>query len=105
MADIFEEKPFPYLECSLEERSNTADVLYEIDYWHFKPTAEVEAWKALQEMWDDAPPNEQIHYESTAEAINRMRIKQGKPPLNNLRRRRLPRFVKTAEKSTGRVGP
>lgn len=79
------------LECSAGERSNTADVRYEIDYWCFKPTAEASAWHALQDMWDAAPQVALKHYQVTAEAINRMRIVQGKPPLNNLRRRTLPR--------------
>jgi len=80
-----------YLECSAEEISNTAGVRYEIDYWRFKPTAEAEAWRALQDMWDAAPQFALKHYQVTAEAINRMRIGQGEPALNNLRRRTLPR--------------
>lgn len=80
-----------YVECSAEENSNIAGVQYEIDYWRFKPTAEAEAWHALQDMWDEAPQYELKHYQATAEAINRMRIGQGEPALANLRRRTLPR--------------
>jgi hypothetical protein len=79
-----------YLQCSKEESSNTAGVGYEIDYWRFKPTAEVEAWHAFQDMWDMAPQVALKHYQATAEAINRMRIGQGEPGINNLRRRTLP---------------
>lgn len=80
-----------YLECSIEERGNKAGVEYEIDYWRFKPTAETVAWHALQDMWHAAPQAAQVHYQATAEAINRMRVSQGEPMLNNLRRRTLPR--------------
>jgi hypothetical protein len=38
-------------------------------------------------MWDVAPQDALKHYQSTAEAINRMRIGQGEPGINNLRRR------------------
>lgn len=78
--------------CSTEERaSNTAGVLYEVDYWRFRPTAEAEAWHALQDMWTTAPQHALKHYAATAEAINRMRIGQGEAPLTKLRRRTLPR--------------
>jgi len=80
-----------YLQCSEEESSNPAGVQYEIDYWRFKPTAEAEAWHAFQDMWDVAPQDVLKHYQATAEAINRMRIAQGEPGINNLRRRTLPR--------------
>ena len=80
-----------YLQCSEEESSNTAGVRYEIDYWRFKPTAEAEAWHAFQDMWDVATQDALKHYQATAEAINRMRIGQGEPGINNLRRRTLPR--------------
>lgn len=80
-----------YLECSTEERANRAGVEYEIDYWLFKPTAEANAWHALQDMWDAAPQAEHVHYLATAEAINRMRVGRGEPVLNSFRRRTLPR--------------
>ena len=80
-----------YVECSEEERNNTVGVRYEIDYWRFKSTAEADAWRALQNMWDTAPQIAVKHYQATAEAINRMRVGHGEPPLNNLRRRTLPR--------------
>lgn len=83
-----------YLECSDEERSNpknNENVGCEIDYWHLKPTAEKDAWHALQDMWSAAPQSAIKHYEATAGAINRMRISQGEPPLTRLRRRTLPR--------------
>lgn len=79
-----------YLECSEAERDNSANVRYEVDYWRFRPTAEAEAWHALQDMWTAAPQGELNHYEATAEAINRMRIGQGESPLKKLRRRTLP---------------
>lgn len=79
------------IECPTEERGNAAGVAYEFDYWRFKPTAEADAWHALQDMWDAAPQQAQVHYRVTAEAINRMRVGRGEPVLNNLRRRTLPR--------------
>lgn len=79
------------LECSATERGNAAGVQFEIDYWRLKPTAEKQAWHALQDMWTASPPKEVQHYEATAGAINRMRVSQGKAPLTNLRRRTLPR--------------
>jgi hypothetical protein len=85
---------FSYLECSDEERSNPENkenVGCEIDYWHLKPTAEKDAWHALQDMWSAAPEYAIKHYEATAGAIDRMRISQGEPPLKRLRRRTLPR--------------
>jgi hypothetical protein len=85
------EERIRYLECSEAERNNTVNVRYEIDYWRMRPTAEVKAWHALQDMWTIAPQEAVNHYEATAEAINRMRIGQGQAPLNKLRRRTLPR--------------
>jgi hypothetical protein len=86
-----EKDKIQYLECSTEERKNTAGVGYEINYWRFKLTAEANAWHALQDMWDAAPQYALKHYQMTAEAINRMRIGQGELVLKNLRRRTLPR--------------
>jgi len=80
-----------YVECSAEERENKVGVRYELDYWRFRPTAEGKAWHAFQAMWDAAPQFALNHYQATAEAINRMRVRQGEAPLTNLRRRRLPR--------------
>lgn len=80
--------------CSDEERNNPENkvsVGYEIDYWHLKPTAEKDAWRALQDMWSVAPAYAVKHYEATAAAINRMRVSQGEPSLKRLRRRTLPR--------------
>ena len=82
--------PLLHLECSEKERLNKASVLREIDYWHLTPTKEAEAWRGLQDMWNNAPLSEVDHYEATAEAINRMRIAQGHEPLKKLRRRTLP---------------
>ncbi len=79
-----------YLECTQEERDNAASVCYEVDYWRLKPTAEKDAWHAFQDMWSAAPQTAVNHYEATAEAINRMRISQGEPPLKKFRRRTLP---------------
>lgn len=78
------------IQCSENERTNKAGVQHEIDYWNLKPTREAEAWRGLQDMWNDAPPSEVVHYLATAEAINRMRVAQGKEPLTKLRRRTLP---------------
>ena len=86
-----------FVQCSQDECINDASVQFEIDYWHFKPTAEAEAWHALQDMWSAAPPPAHRHYQATAEAINRMRVSQGAPPLLNTRRRTLPRKTKTME--------
>jgi hypothetical protein len=89
-----EENRVHYVECSLEERNNSLHVQYEIDYWRFKPTAELKAWHSLQDMWDAAPQGALIHYETTAQAINRMRMSQGEASIKNLRRRTLPRIRK-----------
>jgi hypothetical protein len=80
------------VECSAAESGNAEGVGHEIDYWRFRPTAEAEAWHALQDMWSAAPIPAANHYQATAEAINRMRIGQGAPALTNLRRRTLPRW-------------
>jgi hypothetical protein len=79
-----------YVECSPEEMNNSLHVQYEIDYWRFKPTAKSKAWHSLQDMWDGAPQSALIHYEATAQAINRMCMAQGEASLKNLRRRTLP---------------
>ncbi len=80
-----------YVACSPEESADAQSVQFEIDYWQFKPTAEAEAWHALQDMWSAAPQGALPHYEATVQAINRMRVSQGEQPLLNLRRRTLPR--------------
>ena len=80
-----------YVACSPEESANALGVQFEIDYWRFKPTAESEAWRALQDMWNAAPQVALPHYEATAQAINRMRVSQGEQPVLNLRRRTLRR--------------
>jgi len=79
-----------YLECTHKERDNAASVGYEVDYWRLKPTAEKEAWHALQDMWSASPQSAIEHYGATARAIDRMRVGQGESPLNTLRRRTLP---------------
>lgn len=79
-----------YLECPSVECQNAAGVGYEIDYWRLKPTAEKEAWHALQDMWSASPHNAIEHYEATARAIDRMRVGQGESSLDRLRRRTLP---------------
>lgn len=95
--------PIRYLECSERERTNNKiGVHHEIDYWHFKPTREAYAWHAFQDMWNEAPQSVYEHYEATAEAINRMRIAQGLEPLNNLRRRTLPRASRNLGKNVSR---
>ena len=93
--DIHSEKNcIHYVECSPEERNNSLHVQYEIDYWRFRPTAESKAWHSLQDMWDEAPQSVLIHYEATAQAIDRMRTSQGEAPIKSLRRRTLPRVRK-----------
>lgn len=42
-----------HLECAANERENKAGVLREINYWSFRATDERNAWRALQEMWDE----------------------------------------------------
>lgn len=86
-----EDEKVHVVECSQDECANDRGVRLEIDYWRFKPTAESEAWYALQDMWNAAPQFAQHHYEATAHAINRMRLGQGAPPISNLRQRTLPR--------------
>lgn len=80
-----------HVECPPHEHQNRVEVVHEVDYWSFGRTAEQEAWRALQQMWDRAPESEHRHYHATAEAINRMRMGQGESPMDNLRRRTLPR--------------
>jgi hypothetical protein len=79
------------LNCAEEEQKNKANIQFEINYWKLPIMKERETWKGLQEMWDASPKFASEHYLATAEAINRMRIERGKQPLNNLRRRTLPR--------------
>jgi hypothetical protein len=96
----FSNKPnITAISCSPDEIANPANssgVQYEIDYWQFKPTAEADAWRALQDMWDSAPQCETRHYEATAQAINRMRVSRDEPPVENLRRRALPKRRKSS---------
>lgn len=80
----------PVLELPEYERNSSAGVLHEIDYWSFNVTEGRKAWHAVQNLWDSAPDQAQMHYESTARAVDRMRIKQGFAPLKDLRRRTLP---------------
>ena len=86
--------PMCCLECPKKEQTNKTGVHNEIDFWHLKPTMEAKVWHAFQDMWNEAPQSEYVHYEATAEAIDRMRIAQGHEPLRNLRRRTLPRNTK-----------
>jgi|SRR5665213_2964213 len=79
------------IRCAADELSNDIGVQYEIDYWRLKRTAETIAWHAFQDMWNSAPAGAVKHYEATAQAIDRMRVGQGEAPLENLRRRTLPR--------------
>lgn len=80
-----------YLQCSADESNNSTGVRFELDYWRFGRTAEVKAWRALQDMWNAASPSALKHYQATAEAVNRMRIRRGEPAMSNFRRRTLPR--------------
>lgn len=89
-----QENRIHYVECTPDECKNALGVRYEADYWRFKAIAEAKAWHSLQDMWSVAPQGAIIHYEATAQAINRMRVAQGESPLNNLRRRTLPHVGK-----------
>jgi hypothetical protein len=82
-----------WIECSKaeQEKSKQIGVRYELNYWCSAPGEAKKAWRGLQSMWATAPDSELEHYQATAEAINRMRIIQGDPPLTNLRRLSLPR--------------
>ena len=88
----FNGRPFRPIECSPGERTNGIHVRYELDYWDMAVMKQRAAWRGLQDMWAVAPDCARDHYQATAEAINRMRIAQGKAPLTNLRRRTLPRL-------------
>jgi hypothetical protein len=80
--------------CGEGETDNSAGVECEINYWDFGITDETAAWHALQDMWTAAPAHAKNHYLCTAEAVNRMRVGSGAPPLLDLRRRTLPRTRK-----------
>jgi hypothetical protein len=79
------------LRCAEAECGNQAGVQYELNYWDLAPSKEREAWHAIQDMWERAPEHAREHYEATANAVNRMRVAEGQPSLQNLRRRTLPR--------------
>ena len=83
--------PLNVIMCAPDELENRAGVRYEIDYWTMKPTAEADAWHALQDQWNASAERFHDHYRATASAINRMRISRGAAPLHDLRRRTLPR--------------
>jgi hypothetical protein len=91
-----DEPKISVIPCSPDETANPVGVHYEIDYWRFKPMAEGEAWRAFQDMWGSAPESETQHYKATAQAIDRMRISRGEQPLENLRRRTLPKRRKSS---------
>ena len=79
------------IKCSETECENRVGVQYELDYWRFKVSEEKRAWRALHDLWTKAGDAYTQHYLATAEAIDRMRIAQGEPPLKNLRRLTLPK--------------
>lgn len=85
------ENPIRILKCPENASAIKAGVQHEIDYWHLPITQEASAWKGLQDMWAKAPASESNHYEATADAISRMRISQGRTPIDKLRRRTLPK--------------
>jgi class 3 adenylate cyclase len=80
-----------HLECSAVESQNKPGVMHEINYWSFGSTEEKRAWRELQKMWDEAPEAEHRHFQTTAEAIDRMRVARGEAPISNLRRRTIVR--------------
>jgi hypothetical protein len=92
----------PLLELPERERRNDIGVRHEIDYWSFNVTNGREAWHRIQDLWTAAPSSAQPHYEASAEAIHRMRVRQGYEPMNNLRRRTL---TKRRAASASQVGP
>jgi hypothetical protein len=79
------------LEVPDTEHGNAAHVRYELNYWNMATTKERDAWHKLQDMWDAAPESAKMHYQASAEAINRMRMANGEPAVTALRRRTLPR--------------
>ncbi|MFC1678723.1 hypothetical protein ACFL2T_00690 [Elusimicrobiota bacterium] len=80
------------IKCDEDEARNDAGVQHEVNYWNLPRTKERETWRGLQDMWSQAPLKEHTHYEATANAINRMRVSAGHSPLQNLRRKTLPRL-------------
>jgi hypothetical protein len=82
------DQQLPVIELPAHEQ-NPVGVRHEIDYWSFNVTGSRKAWHSIQRLWTDAPPLAQIHYESTADAVNRMRVRQGFERMSNLRKRTL----------------
>jgi hypothetical protein len=80
-----------FLPLPEDERDNSAQVAYELNYWDLAKTKEEKAWHALQDMWAKVPEAAAKHYEATARSIDRMRVSLGDSPLSRLRRRTLPR--------------
>ena len=74
------------------EKQNKTGVRYELDYWPSKIGEKERLWASLQDMWTAAPEAFAEHYQSTAEAIQRMREHHNEPVMTNLRRRTLPRL-------------
>jgi hypothetical protein len=86
-----EVKGFRILKCPDDECLNEIKVTHELNYWNLKPTREKETWKKFQKMWEKAPQSIEMHYQATAEAINRMRVNYGEPPMVDLKRKSLPK--------------
>lgn len=72
--------------CESHEINNSVGVSKEINYWEYNITDEKEAWRNFQEMWKDSPQKSLIHYEATANSIQKMRIARGYPPIKNLKK-------------------
>ena len=83
--------PHRFLKVASAELDNSIRVRYELNYWDLAAMKERKAWHSFQDMWTAAPAFTANHYQATAEAIDRMRVDQGELPLNNLRRRVVPR--------------
>jgi len=72
--------------CESHEINNSTGVTKEVNYWEYNITDEKMAWKIFQGMWKDSPQEALIHYEETANSIQKMRIARGYPPIKNLKK-------------------
>lgn len=86
---LFEKMPTNNLllqDCDCSEIDNSIGVKKEINYWDYNTTDEKTTWKRFQKMWKEAPEESKKHYETTANAIQKMRIAKGYPLIKNLKR-------------------
>lgn len=73
-------------DCDNSEKCNNIGVKKELNYWDYNVTDEKAAWSMFQKMWKEAPEEAKRHYMVTANAIQKMRIGKGYPPIKNLGR-------------------